>query len=106
MALDTQAEVALAGFAIGIGFGGLARWSGFCLRGAVEDVLTRPDAPRARGFLLAIVVALISVQTLVLTGRLDISKAVILPASLFWERCFVWPSFGSILGSFCASTIG
>lgn len=84
MTLDTNAQVALAGFAIGIGFGALARWSGFCLRGAVEDVLTSPNAPRARGFLVAIVVALVCVQVLVLTGRLDLSKAVILPTSLFW----------------------
>jgi hypothetical protein len=84
MGLDTPATVALAAFAIGIAFGALARWSGFCLRGAVEDVLTRHDAPRARGFLLAIVVALIAVQALVLTGRMDISKAVVLPTSLFW----------------------
>lgn len=82
--MDIQTEVALAGFAIGIGFGGLARWSGFCLRGAVEDVLTKPDAPRARGFLMAMVVALVSVQALVLTGQLDLSKAVVLPSQLFW----------------------
>src|SRR5512140_364316 len=84
MGLDTHAEVALAAFAIGAAFGALARWSGFCLRGAVEDVLTKRDAPRARGFLLAMVVALVSVQALVLTGRLDISKAVVMPTSLFW----------------------
>jgi uncharacterized membrane protein YedE/YeeE len=84
MALENNAQVALAAFAVGIGFGALARWSGFCLRGAVEDVLTKPDAPRARGFLLAIVVALFSVQALVLYGGLDLSKAVILPTSLFW----------------------
>ena len=84
MALENNAQVALAAFAVGIGFGALARWSGFCLRGAVEDVLTKPDAPRARGFLLAIVVALASVQALVLTGQLDLSKAVVLPTSLFW----------------------
>jgi len=84
MTIDIPGEVALAGFAVGLGFGALARWSGFCLRGAVEDVLTKPDAPRARGFLLAIVVALASVQALVLTGQLDLSKAVVLPTSLFW----------------------
>jgi uncharacterized protein len=84
MGLDTPATVALAAFAIGIAFGGLARWSGFCLRGAVEDVLSKNNAPRARGFLLAMVVALIAVQALVLTGRLDISKAVVMPSQLFW----------------------
>ncbi|HTR83614.1 MAG TPA: YeeE/YedE family protein [Reyranella sp.] len=90
MALDTNGQVALAGFAIGVGFGALARWSGFCLRGAVEDALTTANAPRLRGFLLAMVVALVATQALVLTGRLDLSKAVVLPASLFWG--------GAILG--------
>ena len=84
MALENNAQVALAAFAVGIGFGALARWSGFCLRGAVEDALTKPDAPRARGFLLAIVVGLVAVQALVFAGKLDLSKAVVLPNQLFW----------------------
>jgi uncharacterized membrane protein YedE/YeeE len=82
--MDTNTEVALAAFGVGMAFGAVGRWSGFCLRGAVEDVLTKPDAPRARGFLLAIVVGLVAVQALVLFGRLDLSKAVVLPTSLFW----------------------
>jgi uncharacterized membrane protein YedE/YeeE len=84
MTLDTNGQVALAAFAIGLAFGALARWSGFCLRGAVEDALTTPNAPRLRGFLAAMVVALIVVQALVLAGRLDLSKAVVLPTTLFW----------------------
>jgi hypothetical protein len=54
------------------------------LRGAVEDLLTKPDAPRAGGFLLAIAVGLVAVQALVLFGALDLSKAVVLPSQLFW----------------------
>lgn len=84
MTLDSNGQVALAAFAIGAGFGGLARWSGFCLRGAVEDALTTPNAPRLCGFLAAMVVALVVVQALVWTGRLDLSKAVVLPPTLFW----------------------
>jgi uncharacterized protein len=84
MTLDTNGWVALAAFAIGVGFGALARWSGFCMRGAVEDALTKPEAPRLRGFLLAMAVAVIATQALVLAGRLDLSKAVVLPTSLFW----------------------
>src|SRR5260221_7229534 len=84
MILDTNAAVALAAFAIGAGFGALARWSGFCMRGAVEDALTKAGAPRLRGFLLAMAVAVIATQALVLTGRLDLSKAIVLPSSLFW----------------------
>lgn len=82
--MDTNTQVACAAFGVGLLFGAIARWSGFCLRGAVEDLLSRPDAPRARGFLLAIVVALVSVQALVMAGTLDLSKAVVLPTSLFW----------------------
>lgn len=77
-------SVPLAAFAIGIAFGAVARWSGFCLRGAVEDALTTSNAPRLRGFLAAMVVALVSVQALVLAGTLDLSKAVVLPPTLFW----------------------
>jgi len=84
MTLDTNGQVALAAFVIGIGFGALARWSGFCMRGAVEDALTTADAPRLRGFLAAMVVALVVVQALVWTGHLDLSKAVVLPTTLFW----------------------
>ncbi len=89
MTLDSNSEVALAAFAIGIAFGGLGRWSGFCLRGAIEDGLTTRDAPRLRGFLLAMAVAVIALQALVLAGRLDISKALILPTSLAWGSALV-----------------
>jgi uncharacterized membrane protein YedE/YeeE len=82
--MDSNTQVALAAFGVGVAFGAVGRWSGFCLRGAVEDVLTRPDAPRARGFVLAIVVGLIAVQALVFAGWLDLAKAVVLPTSLFW----------------------
>jgi uncharacterized membrane protein YedE/YeeE len=82
--MDTNTQVALAAFGVGVAFGAVGRWSGFCLRGAVEDALTNPDAPRARGFLLAIVVGLVAVQALVFAGYLDLSKAVVLPTSLFW----------------------
>jgi len=82
--MDKNLTVALAAFAIGTVFGVLGRWSGFCLRGAVEDALTVREAPRLRGFLLAMAVALVSLQALVLTGHLDISKAIVLPNSLFW----------------------
>jgi uncharacterized membrane protein YedE/YeeE len=76
--------VALAAFVIGAVFGALARWSGFCMRGAIEDALTIPEAPRLRGFVLAMAVALVSVQALVLSGHLDLSRAIVLPGSLFW----------------------
>lgn len=76
--------VPLAAFVIGVAFGAVARWSGFCLRGAVEDALSTSNAPRLRGFLAAMVVATCCVQALVLAGTLDLSRAVVLPSTLFW----------------------
>lgn len=84
MTWGSNEAVALAAFFIGVAFGLLARWSGFCLRGAIEDALTDRQAPRLRSFLLAMAVAIASVQALVLGGILDLSKAVVLPTSLFW----------------------
>lgn len=84
MTFDTNTQVALAALGIGAAFGALARWSGFCLRGAVEDALTTDDAPRLRSFLAAIVAGLVVTQALVLLGRLDLSKAIVLSGSLFW----------------------
>ncbi|MBV8393347.1 MAG: YeeE/YedE family protein [Alphaproteobacteria bacterium] len=82
--MSSTVAVAWAAFAIGLVFGVLGRWSGFCMRGAIEDALTDRAAPRLRSFLLAMAVALIATQALVLTGHLDISKATVLPKSLFW----------------------
>jgi uncharacterized protein len=108
MSLDSTVAVALAAFAIGAFFGALARWSGFCMRGAIEDALTIPDAPRLRSFLLAMAVALLSVQALALAGRLDLSKAVVLPQNLFWGGALLGGAFfgvGMVLAGGCGTRL-
>jgi uncharacterized membrane protein YedE/YeeE len=80
--LDPRLVVLLGGFTIGLAFGALARWSAFCVRGAVEDLLTTPDAPRLRGYLLAAAVALLGTQALVGLGLLDPGKSLYLPTLL------------------------
>ncbi len=88
--IDIRALALGAAFALGIGFGGIARWSAFCVRGAVEDVLTKPDAPRLRGYLLALVVALVGTQALAACGIVDIGKSIYLTGAL--------PLGGALLG--------
>jgi uncharacterized membrane protein YedE/YeeE len=108
MTLDINGQVALAAFAIGAAFGALARWSGFCLRGAVEDALTTRNAPRLRGFLAAMIVALVVVQALVFAGRLDLSKAVVLPNTLFWGGALVGAAMfgvGMVLTGGCGTRL-
>ena len=80
--LDPRIIVLLGGFAIGMAFGAVARWSAFCVRGAAEDVISTPDAPRLRGYLLAAVVALLGTQALAGVGLLDLGKTLYLPSVL------------------------
>jgi uncharacterized membrane protein YedE/YeeE len=88
--LDPRASALLLGLAIGVTFGAVARWSGFCVRGAVEDALSKPDAPRLRGYLVAAIVALIGVEALAAAGAIDLDKSIYLPGAL--------PLGGAVLG--------
>lgn len=94
--LDPRLVVLLGGFAIGLAFGAVARWSAFCVRGAVEDLLTTPDAPRLRGYLIAAVVALLGTQLLIGLGLLDLGKSLYLPTLL--------PLGGVVLGGLAFGT--
>lgn len=88
--LDPRALALLTGLAIGMAFGAVARWSGFCVRGAVEDALNTPDAPRLRGYLVAAIVALVGVEALAASGAIDLRKTIYLPGAL--------PLGGAVLG--------
>ncbi|TXL71396.1 YeeE/YedE family protein [Vineibacter terrae] len=80
--LDPRTILLLGGLAIGLAFGAIARWSAFCVRGAAEDLVSTPDAPRLRGYLLAAAVALLGTQALIGAGLLDVGKTLYLPALL------------------------
>lgn len=79
---DARTWALIAGFAIGLTFGAVGRWSAFCVRGAVEDALSTPDAPRLRGYLMAAVLALAGTQALAASGVIDIGKSFYLPNPL------------------------
>lgn len=87
---DPHTILLIGGFTIGLTFGAVARWSAFCVRGAVDDLLSTADAPRLRGYLVAAVVALAGTQALVGLGLLSLGKSIYLPAVL--------PLGGVILG--------
>ena len=80
--LDPRTILLLGGLAIGLAFGAIARWSAFCVRGAVEDMIATPDAPRLRGYLLAAAVAVLGTQALVAVGLLDLGKTLYMPSLL------------------------
>jgi len=87
--MNSATLVPLLGFAVGLALGATARWTDFCMRGAIEDMLTTREAPRLRGFALAVVVALVGVQALALTGTVDLTKSLSLPKAVFWGGALV-----------------
>ncbi len=82
--------VGLAGFVIGLGFGGLTQWSNFCTMGAVADVVSMEDYGRARAWALAIASAIVGAQALSALGLIDLGQSIYLGASFNW--------FGAVAG--------
>lgn len=82
--------VALAGFAVGLVFGGAVQRTNFCAMGGISDALLMGDTRRFRAWLLAIAVAIIGSQALQFAGVVDLNKSIYLSANLGW--------LGAILG--------
>ena len=80
--LSPKTLAIVAGLAIGLLFGAVGRWSAFCARGALEDAFTTEDAPRLRGYLLAVAVAVAGVQGLIGLGLIDVSKSFYLASAI------------------------
>jgi uncharacterized membrane protein YedE/YeeE len=73
----------LVGGLLGLAFGAVARWSAFCVRGAIEDVVSGERlSPRVSAYLVALAVSLVGVQALVLAGLLDAGQVIHLPSGL------------------------
>jgi len=63
--------VVICGLAIGMGFGVLAQHARFCVLGAMSDWVVMGSATRLRAYALAMAVALMGTQALILLGLLD-----------------------------------
>ena len=82
--------LACGGLAIGLAFGWTVYRTNFCVMGALSDIHNLKDYRRARAWILAIVVALLSVQLLRRFGGLPLDRAMYLAPTLNW--------FGHALG--------
>lgn len=80
------ALVAWCGFALAFVFGMIAARTHFCTMGAVSDAINMGDWSRMRMWLLAIVVAMVCTNVLVMTGSVDLSK------SFYTGERFIWLS--------------
>ena len=64
------------GFALAFLFGAAAQRTGFCIMGAVSDVVNMGDWERTRMWVLAIAVAIIGANLLSLSGMVDLRKSM------------------------------
>jgi len=69
---------AIAGFLIGLAFGGLGLLTGFCLLSGLRDWWTANDGRKLRSFALALAVAIAGTQALAATGTVEIGKSLYL----------------------------
>ena len=70
--IETAWSLPVAGLLIGSAYGWLVHWSGFCTMGAISDVVLIGDWRRMRTWAMAIAVAILGTQVLVLATGLDV----------------------------------
>lgn len=87
--------VVWSGLVIGLAFGATAQATGFCLMRGLANAWTRGDTLKLRAFALAMAVALLGSQALVLVDVLSLSGALYLPPTASW---LALPLGGALFG--------
>ena len=98
--------LALSGFVIGVLFGAVVQRTNFCSMGAISDAVALGDRRRLRAWLLAIAVAIVGTQALLLTGLVDVGKSFYLAPRVAWIAMLLGGllfGFGMVLAGGCAS---
>jgi uncharacterized membrane protein YedE/YeeE len=104
--MSTTLVLALSGFVIGVLFGAVVQRTNFCAMGAVSDAVALGDRRRLRSWVLAIAVAIIGTQALLLTGVVAIDKSFYLGPRVAWVAMLAGGllfGFGMVLAGGCAS---
>lgn len=104
--MSTTLILGLSGFVIGLLFGAVVQRTNFCSMGAISDSIATGDRRRLRAWLLAIAVATIGTQALLLTGTVAVDKSFYLAPRLAWIALPLGGllfGFGMVLAGGCAS---
>jgi uncharacterized membrane protein YedE/YeeE len=97
---------AIAGFVIGLAFGGLGLLTGFCLLSGLRDWWTANDGRKIRSFALALAVAIAGTQALAATGTVEIGKSLYLQPTFSAPLIFIGGllfGLGMVLSNGCAA---
>ncbi len=96
----------LSGLVIGALFGAIVQRTNFCSMGAISDAVALGDRKRLRAWLLAIAVAIVGTNALLLTGLVAIDKSFYLAPRVAWVAMLLGGllfGFGMVLAGGCAS---
>lgn len=98
--------LALGGFVIGAVFGAITQRTNFCTMGALVDAATFSDWRRFRAWMLAVAVAIVGAQMLVVGGIVDLTRSPYLAPTLNWAGHILGGlmfGVGMVLAGGCAS---
>ncbi len=104
--MDSGTLIALSGFGIGLLFGAVVQRSNFCAMGAISDAVALGDGRRLRAWLLAIAVATLGTNALMLGGVVPVEKSFYLAPRIAWLALPIGGAlfgFGMVLAGGCAS---
>src|SRR5688572_16363873 len=96
----------LSGLVIGALFGAVVQRTNFCSMGAISDAVALGDKKRLRAWLLAIAVAIIGTNALLLAGLVAVDKSFYLAPRVTWVAMALGGllfGFGMVLAGGCAS---
>src|SRR5262249_22001437 len=96
----------LSGLAIGALFGAVVQRTNFCAMGAISDAVALGNTKRLRAWLLAIAVAIIGTNMLLVSGLVAIDKSFYLAPRVAWIAMALGGllfGFGMVLAGGCAS---
>jgi hypothetical protein len=104
--MGSSALVALSGLIIGLLFGAVVQRTNFCAMGAISDAVALGDGRRLRAWLLAIAVAMLGTNALMLAGVVAVEKSFYLAPRIAWLALPLGGAlfgFGMVLAGGCAS---
>ena len=99
-----ESTVVLLGLGIGLVLGWISRYSNFCTVGAISDLYASGDQSRFRMWMLAIAIAIIGTQALILGDLIAIQDSFYISQPLYWLSYILGGlvfGFGMVLASGC-----
>jgi hypothetical protein len=104
--MSSTLVLVLSGLVIGALFGAVVQRTNFCSMGAISDAVALGDKKRLRAWLLAIAVAIVGTNALLVSGLVAIDKSFYLAPRVAWIAMLLGGllfGFGMVLAGGCAS---